>query len=138
MKAAPHTDDGTLVCRRLYEWEELPAEMRTHVVAVDPLWTWVAARDGKIVAALLCGPYQGCIFIGELVATEGAGKFWLRRLLRTAAMDCWERGYRAFLTFLDDEETCHKLRSIVKRAKATAHDGQFNGSVFSGTIGGFI
>lgn len=101
--------------------DRLPEEFRLNVPRVDKDWTWVAEENGKIVATVFAGPYHGAVFIGNVFALANHG-ITLGLLFRRFVKDCRERGHEMYFTFLDDQEACVKLTSILQRANSVTFD----------------
>lgn len=108
--------------------------LSTGFPVVDPNWTWVARRDGAVVAVLLAASCHGALMILRIVAAPEAGRWWLRGVLRACARDCRERELTLFFTYLDTEaqQAERKLAKLIRRG--LHKDYVFTGALISGPV----
>jgi len=107
--------------RHPYLGEPYPDGIWPDKVHVNPSWLWLLCDDvGTVKMALLAAPVHGLVFIVRLWSAEDAPKFLLRRLLRSFASECLDRGFKAGMTFLSvDQPKEVKLAKLALRYGAT-------------------
>lgn len=112
--------------RTLRDDERLPETLDSGFdrMAVDPNWCWVLERDCGIVVALLAAPFHGVVFLGRLAADERARPADVLLLVRRAIHEIEDRGFSAYLTFLDETEPGRKMTSILKRSGALVFEAK--------------
>jgi len=104
--------------RNYVKGEVLPRELATGFETGSmPEWIWLAERDGKPVAILVVAPAHIVVILMRLLATPGAQGFDVKILLATAMKEIKERGFQAYVTWLNPERAAEAaLRSIIQSA----------------------
>lgn len=112
---------ATTEIRNLRDGENIPNELRTpfpQVWEFDSDWTWVAERDGEMVATLFAGLCQGIVFV-LMIRSIDKHKSVVMKLIREASADCLARGHKAYMIYFNlQEENQVKLMRIAKKAGA--------------------
>lgn len=120
----------------LQAWEDLPPSLAMTNLEPNWYWTWVARRDGEIVAALMAGEYHNLLFVGTIKGTPEAGRWWIRGLLRECARESLKRGLKGFMTFVDNSKDGQRLRRLLTRGNVS-REAAFQGFCVAGMMGDF-
>jgi hypothetical protein len=104
--------------RNLKNDDQLPDSLKTGFEQGQMKdWIWVVERDTKIVAILIAAPAHVVAILLRLLSTEDAHPLDVRTLLVTAMKEIKERGFKAYVTWLNPNRPAESaLLSIIQSA----------------------
>ena len=107
-----------MIVRNYIKGEPLPEQLRTGFENGSmPEWIWVCERDGKIVCLLVAAPAHIVVILLRVLSTLDAKITDMRSLLVHALSDIKERGFSAYITWLNPEKPNENaLLNIIKNA----------------------
>jgi hypothetical protein len=106
----------SVTIRNIVPGEALPPEFKTGFETGSmPEWIWLAERDGKVVGMLVAAPAHIVVILLRLISTPEAHPNDVRTLLIRVMHDIKERGFKAYVTWLDPtREIENSLLEIVE------------------------
>jgi hypothetical protein len=115
-----------MIVRNYIKGEELPEYLRTGFeVGNMPEWIWVVEREGKVVALFIAAPAHVVAILLRLLSTREAHPNDIRALLVKAMSDIKERGYKAYVTWLNPDRPAEAaLLSIIQSGGGMQFPGE--------------